>query len=158
MSEKIYYCESWFRGKSIPLGPMDTQKAEALHRKGKNYTALIGSPVTPSCFVECVPGKGTFVVGFLDAKLREYMSYNFRKSSQDSLFLSMVTHRDFMDDTDRVTSGSMYVFKEDGKLTIRHVKYEPEGSQETHSTFDATLNYEKVPVFGQYEGLVRKER
>lgn len=158
MTEKMYYCESWFRGKGIPLGLMNDSKAEDFHRLGKTFTALIGSSVSPSCFVESATGKGTFVVGFLDAQLREYMSYSFGRPSEEYLFLSVVTHRDYQEGSDEVAAGSMYLFKQDGSLTIRRVRYKPDESEETCSKFDASKNYVKVPYFGEYEELIKKER
>jgi len=157
---KVYYCDGWFRAKKFAPEMWDEAKARAAHSKRQLYTALLGSASAPSCFVE-VTGN-SIGVGFLDALLREYLSYNFQERQPGKLFLSMATHRKFDGDSDKVTWGVTYFFDENGHVAIQEqdlIADEDADAFISAETFlDVSANWEPYPQFGEYESITRKGR
>lgn len=154
---EIFYCKSWFRAKKIPTEIYSSDKAEKYHRAGKTYTALIGSPASPECFLDI--SSTVIGVGFLDARLRESTLYAFQVQECGRLFLSMAVWREFEGDTDKVVSGSTYLFKVNGNLEIRRESFSPVYEAETASSIvDVTNNWDDYPGFANFEALTRRER
>lgn len=153
----IFYCKGWFRAKKRPLEAYTFEKARALHNDGELYCALVGSEDRPTCFLEIA--RGFVGVGFLDEMLRERLSYAFQEVQPGQLFLSMATWREFDGDSDRVSKGTTYVFRPGGTLHIRREEFIPQHLLETtNSTAEIAGNWERFPVFGGYERLIRAER
>ncbi|WP_082056671.1 lytic transglycosylase [Pseudomonas sp. 10-1B] len=157
MKVPVFYCDSWFRFKNTAIGPLSEDAARSRHVSGKPYVALIASDITPSCFVEFLLDRNMVGVGFLDDKCREYLTYQFQCLSSEKLFLAMATHREF-DNDGKVSVGASYIFKENGGLVIRREKFNPHELEEANSSFDPVSNYEGIPVFGEYAGLIKKNR
>ncbi|HDS1775104.1 lytic transglycosylase [Pseudomonas putida] len=157
MKMPVFYCDSWFRLKSTAIGPLSEDDARNRHVSGKPYVALISSDITPSCFVEFLLDRSMVGVGFLDDKCREYLTYQFQCLNSEKLFLTMATHREF-DVDGKVSVGTSYIFKEDGGLVIRREKFNPYELEEANSSFDPTSNYEDIPAFGEYTGIIKKNR
>lgn len=157
MKMPIFYCDSWFRFKSAAIEPLSEDAARARHLSGRPYVALIGSEVTPSCFVELLLDKNMVGVGYLDDKGREYLTYQFQCLGSEKLFLAMATHREF-DIDGKVAVGTSYIFNEDGGLVIRREKFNPHELEEAKSSFDPKSNYENMPAFGEYFGVIKKDR
>lgn len=158
MKSEIYYCKSWFRINKISIEPCDEAAARAKHESGASYTVLIGSATKPTCFLELIIDKGMVGVGFLDEHLREYMTYQFQRVEDGRLFLSMVTHRDFVDGGDKVKEGTTYFFDQGGELVIRRQAFSPHSIEKAVSSFDPVNNYEAFPEFGEYLELIKVER
>ena len=153
----IVFSKGWFRAKKRPLEIYNYEKAQALHKAGELYCALVGSAERPRCFLEIK--RGFVGVGFLDEVLREHLSYAFQEKRPGKLFLSMATWREFEGDSDKVSKGTTYLFQPDGTLNIRREQFLPQHILETsHSTADIAGNWEQVPEFGQYEHLTKAER
>jgi hypothetical protein len=153
---RVFYCKSWFRANKRPIELWRDETARTAHEAGSLYTALIGSKQKPSCFLEIV--KGFVGVGFLDAQQREFLSYSFQESIPGKLFLSMATHREFDGQTDTVSSGTTYLFKADGSLTVWRERYRPHEKHVAESVVDVSTNLSAWPTFGQYDDLIRIER
>lgn len=158
MKSEVYFCKSWFRIKKIAIDPCDEAVARIYHETGASYTALIGSAVKPTCFLEFLTDKGMVGVGFLDQNLREYMAYQFQMVEDGKLFLSMVTHREFFDSSDKVKEGMTYFFDRGGELVIRRQRFNPHAVEKAVSSFDPINNYELFPEFGEYSELIKIER
>ncbi|HAF2129171.1 TPA: lytic transglycosylase [Salmonella enterica] len=164
MKKHIFYCKSWFRAKNKPIELWSENKARKKHITGESYTVLIGSDVKPSCFVEVMKNKGWVGVSFLDQELREYLLYNFRLLDDDRLFLSMAVHREFAENEGKgagilnVSSGTTYIFNEDGNTIVREEQFNPYKLEESQTLVDISGNYDKFPDFGKYDILIRKER
>ena len=158
MKPEVHYCKSWFRLKKTAIEPCDDTVARSRHVSGLPYTALIGSASKPACFVELLIDKRMIGVGFLDAMLREYLTYQFQKEADGKLFLSMVTHRDFLEGSDKVEEGTTYIFQPSGELVIRKEHFYPHKLEEAHSNFDPLRNYEAFPEFGEYLELIKLDR
>jgi len=154
---EIHYCKSWFSAKRRPTVVWDEQQARRAHQDRTQYTALLGSLERPSHVVLVVD---KFVaVDFLDEELREELSYHFKEIEPGHIFLTMATHREFDGDTDEVTGGTSYIFKQDGSGFIRRETFNPHVLDEAQtSSLDVTGNYDRYPDFGDYDHLTARER
>lgn len=156
MKDSITYCKSWFRAKKRPTEIWSEEKARAAHTSKQLYTALIGSPGNPSCFLEI---NDKFVgVGFLDENLREYLYYSFKEVEPGKLFFSMATYREFNGDTDKVLAGTTYIFNRDGSVKVQRQHFEPNKIEAMDTSADISGNYSSWPEFGKYDELIRVER
>lgn len=86
------------------------------------------------------------------------MTYQFQMVEDNKLFLSMVTHREFFDGSDKVKEGVSYFFGQAGDLVIRRQSFNPHSVEKATSDFDPVKNYELFPEFGEYSELIRAER
>lgn len=152
----IHYCKSWFAAKQRPTVLWDEARAHSAHEQRKPYTVLIGGLDRPTHVIEI---NNAFVgVEFLDDKLREALSYQFREYEPGKLFLNMATYRDFDGDADRVRVGTTYVFDRGGSVKIRRETFDPHGIEEAQNTLDVTNNFDRYPEFGNYAKLCVEER
>lgn len=156
MDRQVFYCKSWFRAKKRPTEVWSEEQAKAAHENGKPYTALVDSVERPFCFLE-VSAKAVSV-GFLDNLLRESLSYDFQEVGPGKLFLTMATYRDFEGETDKVVSGTSYIFNQDGSIGIRREHFHPHSLETAESTGDVISNYALKPECGRYDELIRVER
>ena len=156
MKRSIYFCKSWFRAKKRPTEIWSDAQARVAHEKRQHYAVLVDSTDQPNCFLD-VADK-LVGVGFLDKHLRESLTYAFQEFESGNLFLSMETYREFDGDTDKVVSGTSYVFGRDGTTQIRREFFEPYRVETATSRIDVTSNYSKVPEFGEYDDLIRVDR
>lgn len=156
MKDLVIYCKSWFRAKKRPTEIWSAEKAKAAHSSRQLYTALIGSAEKPTCFLEV---NDKFVgVGFLDEKLREYLYYSFKEVDSSRLFLSMATYREFDGNTDKVLTGTTYIFNRDGAVKVQRQRFEPHKIEVMDVSADVSGNYSPWPEFGKYDELIRVER
>lgn len=156
MTQPLFYAKSWFRAKKQATVLWSADQAHAAHEAGAPYTVLVESPDRPYAFIELAP---TFVgVSFLDDRLRETLTYQFQLAEPGSLFLSMATHREFDGESDRVLSGTSYMFERDGTVRIRREHFGPHRLETATSTTDVTENFAAAPEFGDYHELLRVER
>ncbi len=152
----VTYCERWFRYKKKPTVLMDEDKARKAHEKRQLYTVILGDLRSPECFIEI---NNDYVgVGFLDNQLREYLSYSFDETSPGRMFLTMATHRVFDGQSDRVTGGTSYYFKEDGVVTIENEDFLSASKSEKKIQADVSGNWEKYPRFGDYAAVAQVNR
>lgn len=132
------------------------EQARKAHKERRQYTVLVNDAERPYAVIEV---SGDFVgVTFFDDLLRESLSYQFQETEPGKLFLSMATYREFPSDTNNASSGTSYIFKQNGDVSIRKQSISSKSIEESKSTADVSGNYEQYPEFGQYEGLLRTER
>ncbi|MBG6032870.1 lytic transglycosylase [Proteus hauseri] len=164
MNQNVFYCKEWSIGYKEPIDLYSENKARKKHEFGELYTVLIGSDVEPSCFINITKNAGWVSVGFLDQELREYLFYSFKVINDNKLFLSMAVHREFAKNEGEgagilnVSSGTTYIFNEDGNTIVREEQFNPYKLEESQTMVDISGNYEKFPEFGKYDLLIRKER
>lgn len=157
MTEKMSYCDIWFRSKKTSVGPISEDEARKRHVSGSHYVALIGPPEKPYYFIDIVPP--FFGVGFLDDNLREYLSYHFDKSSRPGdIFLSMATFREYKGITDEIEKATTYYFYESGIAHIKETDFTKNEIYEYDTEYDPEPNYEPQPLFGRYNGILKEER
>ena len=153
---KVHYCKSWFRARKRATDMWDEAEARAAHVKRQLYTALVGSPTAPECFVEI---RDDYMgVEFLDHLLREYVAYQFEEKEPGKLYLSMATERKFDGDTDKVIWGITYYFDEDGHVAIEEEDFVADTLTKAETYLDVSANWEPYPEFGEYESITRKDR
>lgn len=135
-------------------------QARKRHEKSKLYTALVGDPVRPRCFLEFSAFR-TVCVEFLDASLRSIRKYSFQEKRPNEFFLSSATLRQFAAGATEPYWSDIYYFKVDGELTIVRYEVTPRATTEVDSEetlTDVSHNWEPFPVFGHYEGLATFDR
>lgn len=164
MSENVFYCKKWSVAYKEPIDLLSKDDAYKLHSRGAEYTVLIGSDTKPSCFIHVIRDKGWVSVSFLDDDLKEFLLYSFKLLDNGTLFLSMAVHREFAKNGERgvgflnVSSGTTYLFNEDGNTIVREESFEPHVLEESQTVTDISGNYDHFPEFGHYESLIRIER
>jgi hypothetical protein len=136
-------------------------EARARHERVELYTAVLGDPARPYCFLEFSAYRSV-CVEFLDGALRSVLEHSFQEKQPGKLFLSMAVVRRYDGDSLDVSSGDVYYFEVDGRLFIeRYIGTVPYGSRlvgTDESTTDVTHNWEPFPEFGQYDGLAKRDR
>ncbi len=156
MNQSIYFCKSWFRAKKRPTDVWSEKQARDAHVKKKPYTILVGSVDHPTCFVEVTEKFSG--VAFLDDLLRERLTYQFQSVGFGRVFLTMATYREFENDTDKVVSGTSYIFSQDGNIQIRREVFSPHRIETSTSSGSVAANFAPVPEFGEYDNLIHVER
>src|SRR4051812_40156336 len=76
MQRPIYFCKKWFAAKKYAPEVWTEEQAKDAHDNGRNYTVLVDSLERPLCVI-LVMANG-IAVDFLDAHLREALSYQFQ--------------------------------------------------------------------------------
>jgi hypothetical protein len=156
MKQSLYFCKSWFRAMKQPIDIWSEADARIAHEKKSPYTVLVGSVEAPFCFLEVTE---RFVgVGFLDALLRESLTYQFQEVEPEKLFLSLATHREFEDNSDRVTGGTTYFFGTDGAVQIKREFFNPHRVEIANSKINVQPNFAAMPKFGEFDDLIREDR
>ena len=122
-----------------------------------NYTLLVvEQDSSPKCFVEI---NNDYVgIGFLDASLREYLSYTFVEIEPGRLFLNEATLREFEHGSDKVKSGTTYHFKQNGSVIVENEDFLTNTRSVKETQADVSGNWEAYPQFGQYQSIVRVDR
>jgi hypothetical protein len=156
MKRNLYFCKSWFRAKKRPTEIWTEERARVAHANKQYYTVLVDSIERPCCFLEIT--EGGVGVGFLDEKLREYLSYGFQEIESNKLFLTMATYREFDGETDKVVKGTSYIFSVEGNVQIRRECFVPHSLDIATLSADVSHNYSMKPEFGEYDDLTRIER
>lgn len=155
---EFHYCDFWFSAKKSARNIISESEARSRHESKARYTVLVSSPTMPSAIVDVLLDKDMIGVDFLDEHLRERLTYQFQQVAPGNLFLSMAVHRTFAGKSDSIAEGTSYLFSEDGRLTITKETFSPHHLEESSTTHDPIDNYEPVPVFGHYSGLIAEER
>lgn len=156
MKTQITYCKSWFRAKKIPMELWSESDARTAHEGKKLYGVIVGPVERPFCFLEI--NRNFVGVGFLDIHARETLYYAFREVRPGILFLSMATYRDYIGETDKVATGTSYMFQEDDVVMVQKQTINPPNSETFKIAADINANYSVWPEFGRYDDLIRVER
>ena len=153
---KVKFGKLWFRAKKRLTETWDESRARDCHENRQLYVAVLEADSGPSRFVEI--NNDYIGVGFLDALLREYLSFQFQEVEPGRLFLTMATHREFEGDSDKVKCGTTYYFEQDGLVTIESEDFVKKTHSVKETQADVSGNWEPYPAFGQYQSVVRENR
>lgn len=147
----IAYYDGWARLRKEALGALTREEAQQRHNSRQLYTVLVGVPNAPKLFIEV---RGDYVgIGFLDRKLREYLSYAFQERRKGKLFLTMATYREF-DEGEHVIRGTTYYFKENGTVDIEKQDFIKGGPISiAKGKINVQSNWGDYPEFGEYAKL-----
>lgn len=158
---QITYCVQWSRHYSRLHEPLPEAQARKRHADNKLYTAVLGDPKKPRCFLEFSAYRSV-CVEFLDDALRSYLVLSFAEEQPNRLFLESVVVRHFHHLQGEVSDAQLYYFKTDGRLFIEHYEVGPTGpsvlieSQESRA--DMSSNWTPFPEFGNYDSLANFDR
>ena len=180
MTHQIYGSR-WNSDLMVMLDPVGEDEARTAYEHGGVISAAAG----PAPLVGIVPGApgntygedpaawsfyaelgdGYLQVSFYNPWGATDARYSFRRQDDGRLFLSNVVEFDHLDPTDPETGWStmtQHVFEPDGySKTTTHTKL-PDGSQDVQMTEfrggDFTHHWEPVPEFGQWAGVLKRQR
>ena len=148
------YCSRWFRAEAVPIEPLAEDIARGKHESRSPYTATFNNPVSA-----ILDFSGDLVaVGHLDDYGREYLMYHFEEIEYGQLFLNMAVHRDFESKGNQLLESTMYHFKPTGEVRIERLNGLTQETVTQDSAIDISGNWEPYPCFGDYQGLLNKDR
>jgi len=157
------YCEQWNNLTETPMNPLTPAQAEARHTSGRLYTAVASAAdhSGPAQRVEIRLETGYVSVIFMDEYGRDTLDYTFNVIS-GSLFLETVASHSYGNSQERggyaeADRTETYEFTTDGVMR-RTIEADGEESKESRHGIDVSSNWEKVPDFGAYSSLTRRER
>ncbi len=162
-AEKITYCRRWNNKLIKPIEPLTP--AEALRKdRGKEwYTVVVGDVAAPRCYVEVAWENDHLGVWFLDDKLRQSAHCSFTRLDDTTLFLDAVGCWYYpriggrsLADASRIEK---VVYKTDGFVRRRTTDVRKKKVKiEEFTDVPLDINWEPVPVFGDYRSVTRVDR
>lgn len=152
----VKYFEAWHRYLRQPVEPLTETQAKARADAGDGYVAVIGQAEHPECFIE-VRG-GFYGVSFLDSLNREYLMYSFEEIEPGKLFLKEAIFREYDGESPKPARASAYRFERNGSVSIETGANPFRQVVTRESETDVSGNWELKPSFGEYAGIIRKER
>lgn len=150
------YCERWFYRGKRPIRPTDPSLARRCHENGEPYVAVVPSFEQPAYVISVA--RPWVTVGFLDAHLREYMTFSFHERKPRRLFMTMALHREFAGASDEVVRATTMAFEEDGTMLAEERDLASGDVSERRGRVDVSANWGEYPSFGDYGALCREER
>jgi hypothetical protein len=154
---QVTYAKGWFARQRQPLAALDVDTARDLHRRGELYTAILGDPAAPHCYLDVRLERDFVGVNFLDPLRRCDLSYLFTPAGQ-RLFLSEIWVRHFTGDCDSAPAREHYGFANDGHVNVERYEEGKRIELIQYRDVDVAPHYAAVPEFGEYESLGRRER
>ena len=148
----IEYCQKWFFAKKQPIKPISPEEAEACHRDGRTYCAVIEGFESPTHLISIADDWVS--VHFFDASKRAYLNYDF-KAIDGRLFLSMAAFREY-DARSTITRSTLFSFSTDGAVVMSVDDQEEVRESETKAS--TVLNWADYPTFGEYGALCAENR
>ena len=150
------YYEGWYRHSKEAVGPLAVEEARRLDAAGEPYAVVLGDPEQPHAFIEV--SAGCYGVSFLDDFRREHVMYTFEDMGAGKLCLREVVNREFEGDSDTLARATIYRFSPNGRVQIEKGEKPFRQALVTDSQTDVDRNWEPKPAFGEYDGLIRKDR
>lgn len=162
-AETITYCERWNNTLIRPIEPLTAAEAQRRDQDKELYTVVVGDPAAPRCYVEIAWENDHLGVWFLDEKLRRSAHLSFTRLDDTMMFLDAIVlwhysgraGRSF-EDASRIEK---VVYKTDGY--VRRKTIDVRKRKETIEEFSDVpldINWEPVPVFGDYRSVTRVDR
>jgi hypothetical protein len=149
------YFERWFRAKNQPILPLSQQEAEAKHRAGEPYVAVLHT--NGEKFAVDIAGDWVTVM-FFDPSDRLYLKYDFKKVEPERLFLSLASHIQYGGESNRPETTVTFAFKVDGNIIIERRNMITGDVEEKDSYGNPDPNWEAYPAFGDYHSVCRLNR
>jgi hypothetical protein len=162
---KLSYCLRWSRARRLVNTELDDDAARRLHDKGSLYTVVAAEADRPLAFMEVRLEVWFVGVSFLDAKLRELISFAFsavdldgRRAPPGRCFLQSVIVSEFDDDTDKAAFGTSYDYGIDGTCQVIRENLRTRERAKSQHRVDVSAHWEALPAFGCYKPFLRRER
>lgn len=165
MRQNIYFCRSWFHYWGQPSDPITRDEAEAIfHREkmGEGFYVLVDDPNRPTAclwYIVDASGKKGYKVDYLDEIGRKWLGYSFRQIRDDRLFLDGSGEGTYSGDNREADEDLGEIYTEDGLIRFSR-KRRGEDFRDTWKDRLTALehHYEPLPVFGEYDSILRIER
>lgn len=161
--EAITYCQRWNNTKIKPIEPFTPEEALRKDRAKEWYTVVLGDLAAPRCYVEVAWENNHLGVWFLDDELRQSVHYAFTRVDDTMMFLSSVSFWYYsrrvgrsLEDASRIQN---VLYTTDGHVrrTTTEVRKRRDKIEE-FSDVPLDINWEPVPVFGDYGSVTRVDR
>jgi hypothetical protein len=142
---------------------MTESQAREIHRLRKpttTYAAIFGNPTSPTHRVKVTFGAQGLMFyepAWIDTHGRKLIEYQFREID-GRLFLSSAYEFWYEGDADRAVRKADSVFAPDGRVTVVKVDRKTMIRSTRTLEYDVTGNWEPIPEFGDYDGVLAKER
>jgi hypothetical protein len=157
------YATDWSFGYDRIHKPMSEQQAREIHLTRKpfsGYAAIFGSPAAPTHCVKVSFNERDlfYLCMWIDALRRKHTEFQFKRLEPGRLFLTIASEFWYDGDSDRMATTIQYLFNPTG--TVRIIKSDRSSGIHEHrdSKCDVTGNWEPLPEFGRYDGLLTAER
>lgn len=152
----IAYCERWNSVLEMPFNPMGEGEARSRHEKGELYTALLGDPAAPEAMVEVRLETGYVATHFFDDCLGNVFSYIYDERD-GRLFFDSYSERQW-DKKGSLRAAEAYDFEPDGHVYVSKLDAVT-NMEETYEQWATVAdNWEDIPAFVDYSGVLRVER
>jgi hypothetical protein len=153
----LEYCKKWSRSDRRYYEALTEDEARKKHESRDYYTAVVLSFGKPKVFLEWFPDGVN--VGFLDEHLRNYLTYTFSEKEPGRLFLSQLSHREkYKGDSNEILVGSSMTIRVDGHVFASTTNCEEDYREKGETKMDVSQLWEPYPEFGEYLGLIKKDR
>lgn len=155
------YSERWSDLAGKPTSVISEDEARERNASGEPFTVTLGDPEAPDAVIDVAWKNDHLGVWFFDQEVRRSVHFSFRVHG-DKLFLVTVMNWKYPEGA---------VLRNEA-TTIERVSYTPEGivthevtdkvaDQKTIrdiSDVDVRMNWEGIPVFGEWESVTRFDR
>lgn len=162
-AETVTYCQRWNNKLHKPIEPLNPAAALRKDRAKEWYTAVLGDPAAPRCYVELAWENNHVGVWFLDDELRRNVHYSFTRLDETIMFMDAVGLWYYADGAGRSLGDAsrieMVDYSADGH--VRRTSIDVPRKLETVEEFSDVpldINWEPVPAFGDYRSVTRLDR
>jgi hypothetical protein len=158
------YCERWNVKLCRPIGRLSAAQARKRDLEdGGWYTIVLGDLVRPECYLEVAWANAHLGVWFLDEDCRVWLHYAFTRVDERRLFLDSVVRWEYPAGAGRRLSDAELIetvtYQQDGAAHQEIVDARRnELTLQDYSGVPLDINWEPVPVFGNYRSVARLDR
>ncbi len=159
----VTYCEGWDPTSRAVVGVLPVAVARDRDRAGEQYAVLLGDPQHPYALIEVAWRHDYAGVWFFDQALRRAAKHEFRRLSDDRLFLLETVERRYEREGeaefDPVAWKRTCRYETDGGFEVSFAPAgERGGLRVTWGNVPVETLWEPVPRFGAWASLARRDR
>ncbi len=163
LPETITYCERWSNTRCKPFEPLTPAEAQRRDQAKEFYTVVLGDPAAPRCYVEVAWENNYLGVWFLDEELRRSAHLSFTRLDDTRMFLDAVVLWHYSSRAGRSFSDASTIEKTSYKTNgfVRRTTTDVRKKRDKVEEFKDVpldINWEPVPVFGNYTSVTRVDR
>jgi hypothetical protein len=159
----VMYCEGWDPAARAIVGVLPSAAARERDEAGEQYAVLLGDPGRPYALIEVAWRHRYAGVWFFDDALRRARKRDFRRFTDDRLFLLETVERRYASDGQAEHDPAVWRrtrrYARDGRYRETLEPSGPSGPlSETWDQAPAETLWEPAPRFGAWASLVRADR
>ena len=163
MMHPCAYAKDWSFGYDEVHKPMTEAEAKAIHlerRPFTGYTAIFGSSTQPTHLAKVAYNEDSagYIVTWLDSLRRKHTEYQFKLLEPGRLFLISASEFWYEGDTAKDVLAVHYNFEIDGVVHVHKFDEVAKTHEQKDEHVDVSGNWEPLPEFGRYDGLLVIER